>query len=97
MAVLYALETDYVELPIETVYTMITLYFFQDFCKRFKLLQRLQSRYQAPQPVWEQYYDCSVALHLGQLSNLFDEGQDEKLIFSQDGQLFYFSMIIVKD
>ena len=35
MRIVYVLEMNYVELPIETVRIMITLYFSQDFCEQF--------------------------------------------------------------
>ena len=41
MRIVYVLEMNYVGLPIETVRIMITLYFSQDLCERFNLLQRL--------------------------------------------------------
>ena len=88
IAVVYVLEANDLDLPNEPVHAMITHYFVRDFRERFNLVQRLQSLDQARHPVWEQYYDRCIALHLGQLSNLFDEGQNENLIFNLDGTHF---------
>ncbi len=78
------------DLPGGPVENLVGKYFLHDFVMWQNIVVWSQSRHQAHQAIWEQYYDHCVANYLDEVQNLLGQGLNEDLMYNLDETHFIF-------
>ena len=91
-------EEEDLEVPPPNGESSITPYFMNDFCRLQNIVSRMQSGNRSKNTEWTEYYDKTIAHHLGRMKEKFELNElNEDIVFNFDETHFIFDQDNCRD